>query len=279
MTQNRKAEGFSRPHASVSVAIRKLWRGVVQDVPFMILSVMVRQRIFSLKSGALVIKKICKINILTNINNYDILKRERKVANDREVIMQIQKDHIRTRILESALEEFSSKGFRNATMSSVAEHCKISKSNLYRYFPSKEDICLELLAVPSMKIAEVLDDLTSSELLIYSNDEIAERMTDLLFPVMREYRKELMIIISSDAPEEAAALKKTVEGELMKKFIAFDPARTPQGFAETLVKMLMAGIENILINHTSDENMREQVNSLLRYHIRGVLAFSTLRNE
>ena len=34
MTQNRKAEGFSRPHALVSVIIRKLWRGVVQVVPF-----------------------------------------------------------------------------------------------------------------------------------------------------------------------------------------------------------------------------------------------------
>lgn len=193
--------------------------------------------------------------------------------------MQIQKDHIRAKILESALEEFSSKGYRNATMSSVATRCEISKSNLYRYFPSKEDICRELLAVPSMEIMKVMNVITGTELLIYSNDEIAEKMTDILSPVIFKYRKELMIIIGPDGPEDATRFKESVEKNLMKNFLAFDPERTAEGFAETLVKMLMSGIENILINHTSDENTKKQINSLLRYHLRGVLAFSTLRSE
>lgn len=65
----------------------------------------------------------------------------------------------------------------------------------------------------------------------------------------------------------------------MKNFLAFDPDRTPKGFAETLFKMLMAGIENILINYKSDKNMKDQIESMLRYHLRGVLAFSMLRKE
>lgn len=193
--------------------------------------------------------------------------------------MQVQKDHIRIGILESALEEFSSKGFRNAAMSSIAEHCKLSKSNLYRYFPSKDDICHEILVVPSLEIQKTLKVLTGTELLVYSDDEIARRMTETLFPVMLKYRKEIMIMISPDAPEEGAALRKMVEKELMKNFVAFDPERTPEGFAETLVKMLMAGIENILVHYISEDNMKEQINALLRYHIRGVLAFSMLRKE
>lgn len=193
--------------------------------------------------------------------------------------MQVQKDYIRLKILEAALEEFSSKGFRNATMSSIAGRCMISKSNLYRYFTSKEDICHELLTKPSLEIKNALGVLTGRELLAFSNDEIAQRMTQALFPVMYKYRKEMMIIISPDAPEEGVALKQMIEQKLMKNFIAFDPQRTPEGFASSLVKMLMAGIENILVNHISDENMKEQLNSLLRYHLRGVLAFSMLRKE
>ena len=72
--------------------------------------------------------------------------------------MQVQKDYIRLKILEAALEEFSSKGFRNATMSSIAGRCMISKSNLYRYFTSKEDICHELLAKPGAKIEDIKGD-------------------------------------------------------------------------------------------------------------------------
>lgn len=205
-------------------------------------------------------------------------------ATDRSLIivgvnMQVQKDYIRTRILESALEEFSAKGFRNATMSSIADSCNISKSNLYRYFSSKEDICHEILANPSWEIKNALKILTGTELLMFSNDEIAQHMTEALFPVMLKYRKEMMIIISSDAPEEGVAVKQMVEKELMKNFMAFDPQRTPEGFATSLVKMLMAGIENILVNYISEENMKEQLNSLLRYHLRGVLAFSMLRKE
>lgn len=193
--------------------------------------------------------------------------------------MQVQKDYIRNSILESALEEFSSKGFRYATMNSIAERSKISKSNLYRYFSSKEDICHELLKIPSAEIKNTLTVLTGTELLKYSNDEIAKKMTEVLYPVLTQYRKEIMIIIGPDAPSEAASLKIMVEQGLMKNFLAFDPDRTPKGFAETLVKMLMAGIENILINYKSDKNMKDQIESMLRYHLRGVLAFSMLRKE
>lgn len=193
--------------------------------------------------------------------------------------MQVQKDYIRNSILESALEEFSSKGFRYATMNSIAERSKISKSNLYRYFSSKEDICHELLKIPSAEIKNTLTVLTGTELLKYSNDEIAKKMTEVLYPVLTGYRKEIMIIISTDAPLEAASLKIMVEQGLMKNFLAFDSKRTPKGFAETLVKMLMAGIENILINYKSDKNMKDQIESMLRYHLRGVLAFSMLRKE
>ena len=192
--------------------------------------------------------------------------------------MQVQKDYIRDNILSSALEEFSSKGYRSATMSFIADSCGISKSNLYRYFSSKDEICHELLIMPSLEIEKALGVLTGTELLIYSNDEIAKRMTELLFPIIKKYRKEIMIIISSDAPEEGVILKENVEKKLLDCFLNFDPERTPEGFGQTLVKMLMSGIENILSSENSDENIKDQIESLLRYHARGVLAFSLLRD-
>jgi len=88
-----------------------------------------------------------------------------------------------------------------------------------------------------------------------------------------------MIIIGPDAPEDATKLKRAVEKKLMKNFLDFDHERIAKGFSETLMRMLMSGIESILVNHTSNENTKKQINSLLRYHLRGVLAFSTLRNE
>lgn len=193
--------------------------------------------------------------------------------------MQIQKDYIREKILAAALDEFSSKGYRTATMSSIAECCGISKSNLYRYFSSKDKICHELLIMPSMEIRKVLNVLTGTELLVYSNDEIAKRMTELLYPIISKYKKEIKIIMSPEAPQEGIALKDLVEKKLLDNFLNLDPERTPDGFASTLVKMLMSGIESILSADNSDENTSEQIESLLRYHTRGMLAFSLLRKE
>ena len=85
--------------------------------------------------------------------------------------------------------------------------------------------------------------------------------------------------MSSEAPQEGIALKETVEKKLLDCFLNLDPERTPEGFASTLVNMLMAGIEYILSADNSDENTKEQIESLLRYHPRGVLACSLLRKE
>lgn len=193
--------------------------------------------------------------------------------------MQVKKDYIRDSILKAALDEFSSKGYSTATMSSVADRCGISKSNLYRYFSSKDEICHELLRMPSMEIGKTLNILTGTELLVYSNDEIAKKMTELIFPIIRKYKKEIKIIMSPKAPPEGIILKKTVEERLLECFLNLDPERTPDGFASTLVKMLMSGIGSILSSDNPDENIKEQIESMLRYHTRGVLAFSLLRKE
>ena len=49
-------------------------------------------------------------------------------------------------ILEAALEVFSNRGFRGATLDLIAEEAKLSKPNLLYYFASKEALHAELLS-------------------------------------------------------------------------------------------------------------------------------------
>lgn len=51
----------------------------------------------------------------------------------------------RERILDSALDVFSSEGFRGATIDQIAQSAGMSKPNLLYYFPSKEDVHRELI--------------------------------------------------------------------------------------------------------------------------------------
>ena len=51
----------------------------------------------------------------------------------------------RAAIVERAAELFAKKGFDGASLSDLARACKTSKSLLYHYFPSKEDILFEVM--------------------------------------------------------------------------------------------------------------------------------------
>ena len=63
---------------------------------------------------------------------------------DTAPLTRIQKRN-RSLILEAALEEFSSDGFRGATLDRIAETAGLSKPNVLYYFPSKDAIYRALL--------------------------------------------------------------------------------------------------------------------------------------
>jgi len=49
-------------------------------------------------------------------------------------------------IVEAAAELFAQRGFLGASLADLAEHCQSSKSLIYHYYPSKEDILYEVMA-------------------------------------------------------------------------------------------------------------------------------------
>lgn len=48
-------------------------------------------------------------------------------------------------ILRAARKVFTQKGFENATMQEIARRARLSKAALYLYFPSKEDLYIEIV--------------------------------------------------------------------------------------------------------------------------------------
>ncbi len=69
--------------------------------------------------------------------------------------MQTRKDEVRERILEAALDLFSERGYRAASMPEIARAAGTAVGNLYRYFPSKEEL-LDA-ALPDRIVARIED--------------------------------------------------------------------------------------------------------------------------
>ncbi len=112
-------------------------------------------------------------------------------------------------ILEAALEVFSARGFRGATIDQIAEAAGMSKPNLLYYFRSKEDIhetlmqrLLDTWLVPLRELDEIGDPLT--ELLGYIRRKL-EMARD--FP--RESR-----LFANEILQGAPRIMPMLEGEL-----------------------------------------------------------------
>ncbi|HSG06598.1 MAG TPA: TetR/AcrR family transcriptional regulator, partial [Nitrospiria bacterium] len=53
-------------------------------------------------------------------------------------------EETKRRIIKAAEARFSQYSFGKTTMAEIAKDCKMSAANLYRFFPSKEDIAVEI---------------------------------------------------------------------------------------------------------------------------------------
>ncbi len=57
-----------------------------------------------------------------------------------QITQQSELDELRVRILAAAHDRFSKEGYGKTTMADLAADCQCSPANLYRYYPSKQDI-------------------------------------------------------------------------------------------------------------------------------------------
>lgn len=112
-------------------------------------------------------------------------------------------------ILEAALEVFSARGFRGATIDQIAEAAGMSKPNLLYYFRSKEDIhetlmqrLLDTWLAPLRELDEIGDPLT--ELLGYIRRKLE---------MARDFHRESRLF-ANEILQGAPRIMPMLEGEL-----------------------------------------------------------------
>ena len=87
----------------------------------------------------------------------------------------------REAIVGKAAELFARLGFLGASVSDLAKACETSKSLIYHYYPSKEDV---LYAVMASHIDQLADDVGQ---VMVRNDEPAALLSALIHAFMRHY--------------------------------------------------------------------------------------------
>lgn len=112
--------------------------------------------------------------------------------------MQTKKDNIRKNVLKIAREEFFNKGFKDASMRTIAKKAGVGLSNIYNYFQNKDEIFLEVLS-PLMKALEKMmiehnssDNLTLD---IFYSEEYFVRQTKQFVDLIVTFKDELKLLL------------------------------------------------------------------------------------
>ena len=112
----------------------------------------------------------------------------------------------RDAIVEKAAELFARKGFLGASVADLAEACGASKSLIYHYYPSKEDILFEVMDSHLVKLTE------AAEAVVASGAPATSALHELSRRFMRLYvgaaarHKVLLNALDNLPPERRAAI-------------------------------------------------------------------------
>ena len=200
--------------------------------------------------------------------------------------MQFKKDAIRQEILAAARETFLTQGFGKASMREIAENASVSTSNVYNYFKSKEELFYAIVDPVFHHLAklrkEVFEYKANKD---FNNENFMQQFTEFvpkaMFEMISKYRKELLLIMDCSKGTKYEQLKMMMATAMKTNFTENIVSKKKKRLLQDSLLMhilamnLIEGILEITRNYKSDEWARSNIESLMKYHIRGMVQFFT----
>ena len=179
--------------------------------------------------------------------------------------MQVKKDDIQNKILSVAERLFIKNGYENTSLKMIAERSYISKSNIYRYFNSKEEIYETLVGPARTEIIKLLSFFFTDDFIGKYTPDKCEEVSDVLAKIFCEYRSGILIALRSSEGTD----RKMIEQDIIGKFIEACPI-DDEGAKEMISKILIFGLTDILLKYSDEESVAKELNMLIYYHYLGL---------
>lgn len=181
-------------------------------------------------------------------------------------------------ILKAARELVARNGFRDVQMSAIAEAAGIAIGTLYRYFPAKTDLMIEVVALTAQREVDVVAGIAMNE--GSAADRLGTAAWTFANRALRGRRMAHALVAEPVEPEvEAARLK--YHRALAKVFMTIIeqgvragefPAQSERASADCIVGCLFEGLVSPLVADTvpDDPSLTEHAVAIISFCLRGV---------
>lgn len=191
------------------------------------------------------------------------------------------KDDVRLAIIKAAKEEFLEKGYKGASMRSIANKANMTVGNLYRYYKNKEDINLSIVAPTFRLIDNAIKSLNNSNVNMEPRvfnlkpnvedvkanfDEFADNLVDIYFKNKTEFN---ILILHSRVSEEMINKFSEIISDMISQFFVLNNLSTEKDIlCLAYANSLFSGIQTIF-NNTKDDSSYLKV--MIKTYLRSFL--------
>ena len=110
--------------------------------------------------------------------------------------MQVKKKEVGERILEAARAEFAERGYKDASLTRIAERAGVSAGNFYTYYSGKDELLGDVVDVVFNFIPKFIADLAGTiTVLDMPLEQFSSFMAKELYRVFWKHRTELDILL------------------------------------------------------------------------------------
>lgn len=135
--------------------------------------------------------------------------------------VQTQKEYINEAILKSARTEFLAKGFRNASLRTIAQEANVTLSNIYNYFQDKDAIFVELFKPLLAVIEQAKQHIEEMESSQEHNDESAHlNMLDAPIAYVEKHKEMFKLLLFGAEGSSLSSITNDMStwfGKLMRR--------------------------------------------------------------
>lgn len=191
------------------------------------------------------------------------------------------KDDVRLSIIKAAKEEFLEKGYKGASMRSIANKANMTVGNLYRYYKNKEDINLSIVAPTFRLIDNAIKSLNNSNVNMEPRvfnlkpnvedvkanfDEFADNLVDIYFKNKTEFN--ILILHSRVSEEMINKFSEIISDMISQSFVLNNLSTEKDILCLAYANSLFSGIQTIF-NNTKDDSSYLKV--MIKTYLRSFL--------
>lgn len=192
--------------------------------------------------------------------------------------MQVLKEEVQNNIIKSAQNLFIELGFEKTSMEKIARQAGVSKSNLYNYYKSKDELFDILTDSAADQFERLINLISDNEFTPKFGESGFENMlTDNLCRLIDENKDGLILIMLCASGTKHEGLRTRLVQRIADKFRRdySEYFSINDSIVDVITDNFFVGIINLTLHSATENDLYQNLSRFIRYHSKGFFELVT----